>query len=44
MSPGLPEGAIISVVCVALFALTMFVRKKLADSKATKFQELRTEE
>ena len=44
MSPGLPEGALISVVCVALFAFTMFLRKKLAEAKVAKLQELPTEE
>ena len=33
MSPGLPEGALISVVCVTLFVVTMLLRKKLAASR-----------
>ena len=44
MSPGLPEGALISVVCVGLFVATMLVRKKLAESKATKVLDLQGEE
>ena len=44
MSPGLPEGAIISVVCVGLFVATTLIRKKLADAKLTKLQELHEEE
>ncbi|MGN1157413.1 MAG: YfhO family protein [Agathobacter sp.] len=36
MSPGLPEGAVISVVCVGLFVITMFLRKKLAERKEKK--------
>lgn len=39
MSPGLPEGAIVSVVCVGLFAVTMLVRKKLAEKKMVLQQE-----
>ena len=44
VSPGLPEGAIISVVCVGLFVATTLIRKKKADAKLAKLQELHEEE
>lgn len=33
MTPGLAVGAVLSAVCVGLFVVTMFVRKKLAAGK-----------
>ncbi len=33
MSPGLPEGAVISVVCILLFGATMWIRKKLGGKR-----------
>ena len=39
MTPGLKEGAMISAVCVALFAITMLLRRKFAK-KAVKSEEM----
>ena len=36
MSPKLLVGAVISVTCVALFVVTMFLRKKLSERKEQK--------